>query len=132
MQPYLYKIWAFIKRSLQLFTAMCLVQPSQANGYSNLTLLFADPETTVLCELSINGILTLMAERSFPGIPGRATEYRDVFEWRAFSKIFTDWDTMHSTTHCTIYWDPSHLLQNLSWTSDLKKGLVFFFFTPPT
>lgn len=122
---YLYKIWAFINRSL--FTETHLVQPLRLMG----TVTSHSYLQTLRQQLCLNCPSTWLDTNS----DGRkinsyypkqsCLEYRDVFEWRLFSKDFQK--LRDCVQHCTLHNLLSFLsfVQNLSQTSD-SKGLVLF------
>lgn len=53
-------------------------------------------------------------------------EYRDVLEWRVFSKDFHKLRD-YSTTHCTIYWASSHFIKTYLEYQTSEKISSFFY-----
>lgn len=70
-----------------------------------------------------------MAERSFLSILGRAIQSTETSLSEEFSlRIFTNWETMYSTTHYTIYWD----LFKINLEHQTSKGSDPFFTPAPS
>lgn len=117
---YLYKIWAFINRSL--FTETHLVQPLRLMGTVTSHSCLQTHRQQLCLNCPSAWLDTNSDGRKINSCYPRQSclEYRDVFQWRLFSKDFQK--LRDCVQHCTLHNLLSSLsfVQNLSQTSDSK------------
>lgn len=127
---YLYKIWAFINRSL--FTETHWVQPLRLMGTVTLHSCLQTHRQRLCLNCPSTWLDTNSDGRKVNSYYPRQSclEYRHVFEWRLSSKDFQK--LRDCVQHCILDNLLSFLsfVQNLSQTSDSKGSGPFF--TPPT